>query len=290
MTKQQIGWQCQRQIKVLLKKHFGNIINDALLRRPEGLDETYFIDLPHMIADEYRAFLYDIWQHVQHGDASFETIIDIQANLFEVDDRYNQRIRTAYIDAKRITAWELISKTNYRDVNRYKGLLYDYTNEILQRMATSFMENIKDGDSVSPYIKREKYDVFISCNSLDYLVAKEIYEFLTSQDYVVFFAETSISEAGDTVYKKTIDAAMDSATHFVLVTTDVAHLNSKWVDYEINMFQNEKLSGRKTGNVVSVVAPNIDIGMLPISLRVYHTLTLDDYKSQLCNFLWRKGV
>lgn len=288
MKKQQIAQQCNRQVRMLIKKYFGNLINDALLRRPETLTEEYSIDLPQRIEQEFREFLADLWSHIQTDDPrTFEQIMDKQYVRMSIDREYRDKLQTAYANAKHISYWEQLTRTNYRDVNRYKGILRDYVEALLRHMTNDFLEDIKDGIVPTSFVKDIHYDVFISCNSLDYLIAKEVYEFLTEQGYNVFFAETSISEAGDTVYKKTIDAALDSAIHFVLVTSDVAHLDSKWVDYEINMFQNEKLSGRKTGNIVTIADPDITVGQLPISLRVYQILSLNAYKHSLCKFLWK---
>ncbi len=288
MKKQQIAQQCNRQVRMLIKKYFGNLINDALLRRPETLTEEYSIELPQKIEQEYREFLADLWTHVQIDDPrTFEQIMDKQYVRMSIDMEYRNKLQIAYENAKHISYWEQLTRTNYRDVNRYKGLLRDYVEAVLRHMTDDFMEDIKDGIVTTSFVKDIHYDVFISCNSIDYLIAKEVYEFLTEQGYNVFFAETSISEAGDTVYKKTIDAALDSASHFVLVISDVAHLDSKWVDYEINMFQNEKLSGRKTGNIVTIADPDITVGQLPISLRVYQVLPVNTYKHSLCKFLWK---
>ena len=286
MKKQQIAQQCNRQVRMLMKKYFGNLINDALLRRPEMLSDEYALTLPEKIEQEYRSFLSELWDHIDDS-RTFEQVMDKQYVRMSIDHEYRSKLQTAYANAKHISYWEQLSRTNYRDVNRYKGILRDYVEAILRHMTDDFLEDINEGIVLTSYVKDIHYDVFISCNSLDYILAKEVYEFLTDQGYNVFFAQTSISEAGDTVYKKTIDAALDNATHFILVTTDVAHLESKWVDYEINMFQNEKLSGRKTGNIVTIADPEITVGQLPISLRVYQILSLNAYKHSLCKFLWK---
>lgn len=286
MKKQQIAQQCNRQVRMLMKKYFGNLINDALLRRPEILSDEYALTLPEKIEQEYRSFLSDLWDHIDDS-RTFEQVMDKQYVRMSIDQEYRSKLQTAYANAKHISYWEQLSRTNYRDVNRYKGILRDYVEAILRHMTDDFLEDINEGIVQTSYVKDIHYDVFISCNSLDYILAKEVYEFLTDQGYNVFFAQTSISEAGDTVYKKTIDAALDNATHFILVTTDVAHLESKWVDYEINMFQNEKLSGRKAGNIVTIADPEITVGQLPISLRVYQILSLNAYKHSLCKFLWK---
>ncbi len=56
------------------------------------------------------------------------------------DDR--EAIDEAYKDAKRITLWERITKSNHEDVTYYKGLLYEYTKDLLMVMRHDFLEEI----------------------------------------------------------------------------------------------------------------------------------------------------
>jgi hypothetical protein len=50
----------------------------------------------------------------------------------------------AYKDAKRITLWEKITQTNHRDVTFYKGLLEEYTRELLFCMRHDFIEEFPE--------------------------------------------------------------------------------------------------------------------------------------------------
>lgn len=56
------------------------------------------------------------------------------------DDR--EAIDAAYKDAKRITLWERITKSNHEDVTYYKGLLLEYTKDLLMVMRHDFLEEI----------------------------------------------------------------------------------------------------------------------------------------------------
>lgn len=60
--------------------------------------------------------------------------------LMTEDDR--EAIDAAYKDAKRITLWERITKSNHEDVTYYKGLLYEYTKDLLMVMRLDFLEEI----------------------------------------------------------------------------------------------------------------------------------------------------
>ena len=56
------------------------------------------------------------------------------------DDR--ELIEVAHKDATEQTLWERITKTNHMDVIYYKGLLEEYTRDLLMVMREDFMEEI----------------------------------------------------------------------------------------------------------------------------------------------------
>ena len=60
--------------------------------------------------------------------------------LMTDDDR--ELIDVAYKDATELTLWERITKTNHKDVTYYKGLLQEYTRELLMVMREDFIEEI----------------------------------------------------------------------------------------------------------------------------------------------------
>lgn len=110
-------------------------------------------------------------------------------------------------------------------------------------------------------------DVFLSFKSEDAPFAEEVYAFLTTHGVKVFFSRASLPRLGSDEYHEQIDAAVERARHMVVVTTSGEHAAAKWVAYEWRLFLGEKLAGRKTGNLVTVVPPSLGIGELPISLR-----------------------
>ena len=73
---------------------------------------------------------------------------------------------------------------------------------------------------------------------------------------------------------KEIDLALDSARHLVVVTNCVDNVLASWVEAEWRVFINEKRSGRKTGNTITLVAAGMAPGELPMSLRYYEVIPL----------------
>ena len=60
--------------------------------------------------------------------------------LMTDDDR--ELIDVAHKDATEQTLWERITKSNHKDVTYYKGLLQEYTRDLLMVMREDFLEEI----------------------------------------------------------------------------------------------------------------------------------------------------
>lgn len=118
------------------------------------------------------------------------------------------------------------------------------------------------------------FDVFLSFSGEDELPARRIFEFLTSKGLRVFFSRESIPKLGQADYMKAINEALDKARHMIVVSSSAKGFAKPWVEREWTMFLNEKLSGRKGGNVVVVQAGDIPVAALPIQLRSQQVINL----------------
>lgn len=140
MDKTQIKELCIKKEKELLDKYFGNIVNEAAHEQPESI-EGYDKELPLKIECEYKEFLRTLWEEITPNDPrSLEDILDEQKlrQLMTDDDR--EAIDNAYNDAAEQTVWERITHTNHKDVTYYKGLLEEYTRELLLCTRCDFLE------------------------------------------------------------------------------------------------------------------------------------------------------
>lgn len=131
----------------------------------------------------------------------------------------------------------------------------------------------------------KKYDVFISCKSEDYSYAEKVSAFLRKHDLTPFLASESLRRVGNTAYLDEIDKALDECQHLIVFCTKPEYADSKFVKEEWQSFRNEKLSGRKDGNILTIVADNISIGSLPYGLRRYEVIRLSEYERVLLNYL-----
>ncbi len=140
MDKTQIKELCIKKEKELLDKYFGNIVNEAAHEQPESI-EGYDKELPLRIECEYKEFLRTLWEEITPNDPrSLEDILDEQKlrQLMTDDDR--ETVDNAYKDAVEQTLWERITHTNHKDVTYYKGLLEEYTRELLLCTRCDFLE------------------------------------------------------------------------------------------------------------------------------------------------------
>ena len=142
MTPQEIVNLCETKQSQLLNKYFGNLVHEAAIERPETIGE-YTKDLPLKIKAEFRTFLEDLWQ--EHAPVELKgtpLILEEQKLRKLITDDDREMIDPAYKDATEITFWERITKSNHEDVSYYKGLLKEYTRDLLMVMRLDFLEEI----------------------------------------------------------------------------------------------------------------------------------------------------
>lgn len=142
MTNEQIIRLCKEKEQELLKKYYGNLVIEAAVVRPETIGE-YTKDLPLKIETEYKVFLQDLWKDAAPKELKGTPLVLEEQKLRELmtmDDR--EGIEIAYKVATKQTLWERILKSNHKDVTYYKGLLLEYTRELLFVMREDFLEEI----------------------------------------------------------------------------------------------------------------------------------------------------
>ena len=140
MNKKRIKELCINKEQELMKEYFGHLIQEAAHEQPEDIG-AYDKELPLRIESEYKEFLRNLWKEIAPNDPrSLEEILDKEKlrQLMTDDDR--EAIDNAYNDAAKQTVWERITHTNHKDVTYYKGLLEEYTRELLLCTRCDFLE------------------------------------------------------------------------------------------------------------------------------------------------------
>ena len=148
MTQNEIIKLCNEKEQELLDKYFGNLVHEAAIKMPENIGE-YTKDLPLKIEAEYREFLERVWELYAPSELRGTPLVleeQMLRKLMTDDDR--EGVDAAYKDASTITLWERITQSNHDDVTYYKGLLLEYTKDLLLVMRHDFLEEIT-GDYIN---------------------------------------------------------------------------------------------------------------------------------------------
>lgn len=140
MTKKQIRSLCLEKEQELLEKYFGRLVFEAAYVQPETIS-GYPKELPLKIEAEYKAFLENLWQeYAPEGQKGTPLVLEDQHLRIQFTDDEREAVDEALKDAKKQTLWELITRTNHKDVTYYKGLLEEYTRELFLVMRADFLE------------------------------------------------------------------------------------------------------------------------------------------------------
>jgi hypothetical protein len=142
MEKAEIQKYCIKKEEELLNKYFGNLVKEAAIGQPETI-EGYDKELPLRIEAEYKEFLSELWKEVAGDDKrTIDEIIDKKELREKLTDDDREGIDEAYRNAQQRTLWERLTNTNHKDVTFYKGLLEEYTRELLFCLRHDFLEEI----------------------------------------------------------------------------------------------------------------------------------------------------
>lgn len=142
MESENVKALCKEKEQELLNKYFDNLVQEAAIECPETIG-TYTKDLPLKIEAEYKTFLEGLWKEYAPENLKGTPLVLEEQTLRKLmtdDDR--EGIDAAYKDATERTLWERITKTNHKDVTFYKGLLLEYTRDLLMVMREDFLEEI----------------------------------------------------------------------------------------------------------------------------------------------------
>ncbi len=134
----------ENKIEILCREKEQELLNKYFHGGPDcpfagGDTETigeYTKDLPFKIEAEFSEYLVELWK--EYSDSPLELEEKKLRWLMTEDDR--EGIEEAYKDAKRITLWERITKSNHEDVTYYKGFIHTK----LRRISEIRKNGVKD--------------------------------------------------------------------------------------------------------------------------------------------------
>ena len=142
MDKLEIERLCSEKVDLLLRKYFGNLVKEAAFDCPETIGD-YDLELPLRIETEFRDFLKELWKEIAPDDQrTIDDFLNQQKLRDKMTEDDREGIAYAYRKAQQRTLWERITQTNHKDVTYYKGLLEEYTRELLFCMKYDFLEEM----------------------------------------------------------------------------------------------------------------------------------------------------
>lgn len=129
------------------------------------------------------------------------------------------------------------------------------------------------------------YRVFISSKSEDYPLAEMVYKFLNAHDVSAFLACKVLQQIGKAEYARAIDKVLDSCEHMIVIASKLEYITSEWVQYEWSTFSDDKKSGYRHGNLMTILTSDISPKDLPASLRHMQSFTYQDYKHSILGYV-----
>ena len=139
----------------------------------------------------------------------------------------------------------------------------------------------------------ENFDIFISFKNTDSngrqtedsRIAEMLYKEFCSRNISAFYSNITLLKLGESVYKRSIDNALDTAKILVLIGTDLECIESRWIKYEWESFHTDILNGVKTDGEIITYTRNINSHSLPRALRSYQNCSITDMDvSSFCAF------
>lgn len=208
----------------------------------------------------------DQWGHFTASLESLFYCMDVQGNK---TNSYSPTI-------------DVITKASKQDYPLCTFIQCELLSESTKHNCAPFFERIDDYDTKShgsssnlhnkaTTLFLEETDVFISYDSKDFSYAIRIYDALLDRGIKVFLAGVSLPSTGTTDFQLAIEQALANTKSMVVVATDPTHLEGGWVRAEWTTFLNEKRTGRKPGNLITVRPHTLSITDLPVMLRMYQS-------------------
>lgn len=141
--------------------------------------------------------------------------------------------------------------------------------------------------------KMENFDIFISFKNTDdegrltedSKIAELLYKEFCARKISAFYSNITLLKLGESVYKRSIDKALDTAKILILIGTEMDYIESRWIKYEWESFHTDILNGVKSDGEIITYTKNINAHSLPRALRSYQNCSISDMNiSSFCTF------
>lgn len=130
----------------------------------------------------------------------------------------------------------------------------------------------------------DRYDVFISCKSEDYSNGKRIHDFLLKNGVKSFISCCERHNTPKDEFLKVISETLEKSDNLILYTSRKEYPVSEFVNFEWSSFLNEILSGRKSGNIITILK-DIKVADLPLALRGRESFDYNKYQEGILYYI-----
>ena len=180
-----------------------------------------------------------------------------------------------------------------------KRSLVDAYNKIISIIKERSLKILTAIKSIEWELTKYGFDVFISCKSVDYSAAHELYHFLKENGYRPFIADFSLREVGSDRYGEVIRAVIDRCKHLIVFATNPDYIETPYVSHEWNLFYDEYMAGRKiyevedekgerkrkNGKLLAVIPSLSAVPNLPIAFRNTQCFEIGTFRDSILDFL-----
>ena len=143
MDKNNLRSICYEKKRELLESQFDDLSLSSVHLLQDTHLAVYTASIIRPVEDELMSFLRNLWYQERGADKrEFEAIMDRKYMRMCVDVEYRKQLTLAMRDVQRITLWEQLTDSNYKDEDRFRRLLRAYANQLLDNMICDFLEDV----------------------------------------------------------------------------------------------------------------------------------------------------
>lgn len=197
-------------------------------------------------------------------DASYLKVYSVLRELDLLDEKFAQKEQFLFSKVASLPL-ALANAAQKYDTGRFLERLPETI--VTPEKAQKAIEHIE----AVPKPSGSAIDIFISHDTRDLRLAQWFYNACCSRNLNAFLAALCLPSTGSTDFFREVERALEMSRNFVLISSNAAYLEGGWVRAEWTTFLNEKRSGRKDGNLITLRTQDVSLRDLPFMLRAFQS-------------------
>mgnify|MGYP004640922321 CR=1 FL=1 len=281
-----------------ISKDYTYVDIQIILSAPEyfnlSFDKSFFEEKPTTLElskealSEKEQKLWEIAEHIQKSNLIFDFIGEKEKEV-----QFLRCLKTSYerlLKFSKISGCTRVCAECAERIEEIKQSLELLDNDEFSNTTSERAIRALLGFTV---IEDQQYDVFISHEHSDLDIAQQVFHHLQQHLLYPFLDKESLPEIGKSEYESAIMHSLENSKHFIVVLSNLEHLQSHWVELEMRTFHHEMADGRKlnsnflilaTDNVYDeIIATNKKC--IDIRYRSYEIIRFSQYKDIIIEYL-----